>query len=73
MKDDEEDFKPKKESEANARLIAAAPKLLEACKWAVEQFKKLADQGKYPDFMMADNGGNGIMPLVEAIKQAEEK
>ena len=47
-----------------------ADELLEACKWAKDQFKKLADQGKYPDFVLIENGGDGLMPLVNAIKTA---
>lgn len=44
--------------------------LLEACKWAMDQFKTLADMGRYPEFMLANNGGNGITPLVNAINNA---
>lgn len=57
---------------ANAKLIAAAPELLAACEWAVEQFKKLADDGKYPEHLLAQNGGSGYLPLVLAIKKATE-
>jgi hypothetical protein len=59
------------EHEANQKLIAAAPDLLEACEWAVKQFKRLADEGRYPEFMLANNGGNGIMNLVNAINKAK--
>ena len=57
---------------ANAKLIAAAPDLLEACIWAVDQFKILADKGLYPEHLLTENGGNGVMPLVNAIKKATE-
>ncbi len=40
------------EAIANAKLIAAAPEFLEACKWALEQFKRLGDEGHYPQFML---------------------
>ncbi len=58
------------EANANAKLIATAPELLEACKWALEQFKRLADEGHYPQFMLQQNGGQGVMPLVNAIDLA---
>ncbi len=58
------------EAEANAKLIAAAPNLLEACIWAKDVIKKLADEGKYPDFLLKENGGDGIMTLVDAINKA---
>lgn len=35
---DDADRRPLKEHEANARLIAAAPDLLEALEWAVNEF-----------------------------------
>jgi hypothetical protein len=60
------------EAVANAKLIASAPELLAACQWAVEQFKRLADEGRYPEFMLSQNGGEGVMPLVKAIKRATE-
>jgi len=58
------------EAIANAELMVASPELLNACKWAMEQFKRLADEGHYPAFMMLENGGEGVMPLVNAIKLA---
>ena len=56
--------------EANAKLISAAPDLLEACIWAKEQFKILADKGLYPEHLLTKNGGNGITTLVNAIEKA---
>ena len=44
--------------------------LLEACKWSIRQFERLADEGKYPVFLLAENGGDGIMPIVNAITKA---
>lgn len=61
------------ESFANAKLISAAPDLLDACLWAIEQFKRLSDEGNYPEFMLLKNGGQGVMPLVKAIKRATEQ
>lgn len=58
------------ENKANAQLIAGAPELLEACKWAVRQFKILSEKGLYPEHLMSHNGGEGIMPLVKAIDKA---
>lgn len=55
---------------ANAKIIAAAPDMLEALIWAKDQFKKLSDEGRYPEFMLAKNGGEGIMPLIKAINKA---
>jgi hypothetical protein len=60
------------EADANAKLMAAAPELLSACQWAVDQLKRLADEGKYPEFMLSENGGQGMMPLILAIKNATE-
>lgn len=47
-----------------------ADELLAACEWAKEQFKRLADEGRYPEFMLIQNGGNGIVPIISAIKLA---
>ena len=58
------------EAEANAQLIAAAPDMLEALIWAKEQFKILSDKGLYPEHLLTENGGNGIMPIVQAINKA---
>jgi hypothetical protein len=58
------------QDEANAKLVACAPDLLEACNWALQQFKRLSEEGKYPEHLLAENGGNGFMPLVTAIKKA---
>lgn len=55
---------------ANAKLIASAPDLLEACQWALKQFEKLSDDGRYPEHLLSENGGNGFTPLVNAIKKA---
>jgi len=60
------------ENKVTATLFAASPELLNACKWALEQFKRLADEGRYPEFMLTQNGGEGVMPLVTAIKLATE-
>lgn len=54
----------------NEKLIAAAPDLLAACQWALEQFKILADKGLYPEHLLQENGGEGMMPLVKAINKA---
>ena len=62
--------KSEEEMEANARLIAAAPQLLEACEWALEQFKALADKGIYPKHMLVENGGSGLTVLTKAINKA---
>jgi hypothetical protein len=56
--------------DVDSKLAAAAPELLRACIWAKEQFKRLADEGNYPEFMLGQNGGEGIMPLVRAINSA---
>lgn len=60
------------EQRANQKLIAAAPEMLEALIWAKEQFKRLADEGKYPEFMLSKNGGQGVQPIVNAIHKAIE-
>ena len=53
--------KSKGEPEANARLITAAPDLLEACKYTIEQLRDI--KGKtFP-----------ISPILNAITKAEEK
>ena len=51
---------------ANAKLMSASPELLEACIWAKEQFKRLADEGRYPFLLQ----GNGLMKLIGAINLA---
>lgn len=67
---DEENFD---EAEYNAILAASAPDLLEACQWAYKTFKRLADEGRYPEFLFQQNGGNGLIPLVKAIRKATTK
>lgn len=57
---------------SNGKLMAAAPEMLEALIWAKEQFKRLADEGKYPEFMLSKNGGQGVQPIVNAIHKAIE-
>lgn len=56
---------------SDAQLISAAPDMLEALIWARDQFKKLADMGRYPEFMLSENGGEGIMPIINAINKAK--
>jgi len=51
----------------NSQLKKQVEILKNACEWSKEQFKKLADEGRYPEFMLSQNGGEGIMPLVNAI------
>ena len=60
------------ETQANASLIAAAHDMLEALIWAKEQFKILSDKGLYPEHLLTENGGNGIMPIVQAINKATQ-
>jgi len=48
----------------------AAPELLEALIWAKEQFKILADKGQYPEHLLTQNGGDGIMKITNAINKA---
>ena len=56
--------------EANAKLIAAAPELLEACQWALKQFEILNDKGLYPTHLLSVNGGDGLMTIIKAINKA---
>lgn len=60
------------ETVSNAKLFETASELLNACKWAKEQFMRLANDGLYPEFMLTENGGDGVMPLVRAIKSATD-
>ena len=59
-----------KEKDANAKLIAAAPELLEACQWALMQFEILNDKGLYPTHLLSVNGGDGLMTIIKAINKA---
>ena len=56
--------------EANAKLIASAPELLEACQWALKQFEILNDKGLYPTHLLSVNGGDGLMTIIKAINKA---
>ncbi len=53
--------------EETVDLQSRLDKLESACLWAKDQFKRLADEGRYPEFMLAENGGEGIMPLINAL------
>lgn len=55
---------------ANGHLACAAPELLEACIKSLEVFKQLADAGRYPEPLLAVNGGEGLKYLVTAIHKA---
>ena len=48
------------ENEANARLIAAAPDLLAACKLHAAWAKSEKDGPKYPEGVTRDKGGDAI-------------
>ncbi len=52
------------------QLLEQRNDLLEALIWAKEQFKILQDKGLYPEHLLQQNGGNGIMPIVNAINKA---
>lgn len=60
----------KQEQLANAKLIAAAPDLLEACMKTLQYFKNASDAGKYPEFLLQENGGEGFQYLEQAIQKA---
>jgi len=59
-----------KEQEANALLIAAAPEMAEALLKAYNCFKRLASEGNYPSFMLAENGGDGFKFMGDALLKA---
>lgn len=52
------------------QLLDQRNDLLNACEWALSNFRRLSEDGKYPEFMLARNGGDGVMPLVKAITEA---
>lgn len=62
---------PREQRLADAHLIAAAPDLLEACERALSIFKQLAEVGKYPEMLLQENGGEGLMFLETAISNAK--
>lgn len=57
-------------SKANAKLISAAPELLQACIKTLQYFKDASDAGKYPEFLLQENGGEGFQYLEQAIQKA---
>lgn len=61
---------PDTEGLANAQLMAAAPELLSACQKAYSVFLQLAEQGKYPEMCLAENGGEGLSFIRKAIEKA---
>ncbi len=58
------------EVEANAKLLASSPELLAACIWAKDVLKKLSEAGRYPEFLLSENGGEGFSVLTNAINKA---
>lgn len=56
--------------EANAKLIAAAPELLEACKYFLQQAEKCGYQTKDGLHDLIDN--QSVHKIIEAVKKATE-
>ena len=56
-------YLPKEQVEANARLIAAGPDLLEACRMAVDELAAL--EANYCDALGIDQKINGVALLIE--------
>ena len=61
------DSVPTEEHKANARLIAAAPDLLEACKAAKTHYAMICE------VLCANNPPPGGLPILEQLKQAIAK
>ena len=59
-------------AEANAKLFAAAPDLLEALIYALDILDDQAKKGHYPEKALLINGGNGLITLKQAIQKATE-
>ena len=62
----------KEQDEAKYKaLLESHNDLLEAANKSVQIFKRLADEGKYPEFMLAQNGGEGFKFLTQAINKVK--
>lgn len=59
------------EQTANARLIAAAPELLEACKHIVNRAKECSESGPFSLSISAKNTDANFDKLTKAIVKAE--
>ncbi len=64
-----ENYKINKPLDQSGEYVSkkVADELLEACVWARKVIQQLANEGAYPKSLMAENGGNGVMPLRNAI------
>ena len=67
--------KPNVSADGEIELVSkeVAQELLNACKWAKGVIERLANEGRYPEFLLTEKGGNGIMPLVDAINNSEKQ
>lgn len=61
------------EQESNARLIAAAPELLEACKLAMKCLAKAEAEGIFDKSVMPLIGAKTLVMLNAAVQAAEGK
>lgn len=57
-------------NKVNATLISAAPYLLEALQKVYDILLKQAEAGRYPEWALQENGGEGLQFLSDAINKA---
>jgi hypothetical protein len=53
------------------QLTASNKELVEALEECQSVFKRLADEGNYPHFMMQENGGEGFLFITKALNNAK--
>lgn len=56
----------------NPQAVAESIKdMYEGLRYALKCFRKLSESGHYPEFMLAENNGQGFRPIIKALEGAD--